>query len=410
MRNAIKRSAGATTVLLTGMRTGLPALFGIAGVFFVAVCCVCFVGLPVLSEAVVPLRSLAAAERRRVGRVLGHDIDAPYRPVTGTWPRKALTVLCDPATWRDTAWLVGHGLTSCFTGVVAVALWPAIVESVTMPAWWWLLPRGEVTAFVPLTTWTQALTLPFAQALVEAAAVYWALPWLARAQVWFGDALLRPTAGAALAQRVEELTETRTEALEAHGAELRRIERDLHDGVQAQLVSIAVRLGLAERAFTSQPETAMEMLHDARDGIEDSLGNLRDVIRGIYPPILADRGLAGAVHALAGGQRVPVTVHVPDDLARPPAAVEAAAYFVVAESLTNVTKHSTAQHVDVTVRREGNVLLIVVRDDGQGGADQAGGSGLLGIQRRVAALDGTTRIDSPAGVGTTIEVRLPCGS
>ena len=103
-------------------------------------------------------------------------------------------------------------------------------------------------------------------------------------------------------------------------------------------------------------------------------------------------------------------MHVPDDLARPPAAVEAAAYFVVAESLTNVTKHSTAQHVDVTVRREGNALLIVVRDDGQGGADQAGGSGLLGIQRRVAALDGTTRIDSPAGVGTTIEVRLPCGS
>ena len=410
MRNVIKRGAHATAVLAGGLRTAVPALFGLAAVLFVGVCCLLGVGLPWLSAAVEPLRSLAGTERARAGRELGHDITTPYRALEGTQLRRARTVLRDPATWRDVIWLVVHGFTGMFVGIVAVALWPAALVSVTSPLWWWLLPRGTFTAFVPIDTWPQALTWPFLQTAVYAAAVWWLLPLIARGQLWLADTLLRPTDRARLALQVERLAETRTEALEAHGAELRRIERDLHDGVQAQLVAIAVRLGLAERSFSAEPETALALLQGARDAIEDSLGNLRDVIRGIYPPILADRGLGGAVHALAGGQRVPVTVHVQEDLPRPPAAVEAAAYFVVAESLTNVTKHSTARHAEVTVEGNGVRLRIMVRDDGQGGADQAGGTGLLGIQRRVAALDGSTRIDSPVDGGTTIEVLLPCGS
>jgi signal transduction histidine kinase len=288
-------------------------------------------------------------------------------------------------------------------------IWPTVLFTVTMPAWWWLFPRGTVSAFIPLNTWTQALTLPFAQALLEIVVLLWLVPLLARFQLWLAESLLGRDR-AELAERVEQLTESRTEALEAHGQELRRIERDLHDGVQAHLVSIAVRLGLAERAFTGQPDTALKLLQDARGGIEDTLGQLRGVIRGIYPPILSDRGLGGAVHALAGGQRVAVAVHMPADLPRAPAAVEAAAYFVVAESLTNVSKHSSADHVDLTIARDGTTLRIMVRDNGDGGADPAAGSGLVGIQRRVAALDGRTSIASPTGAGTTIEVELPCGS
>lgn len=405
MRTAIKRGATATGVLLSALQTALPALFG---VFVVAAMVLV---LPVLPEAVRPLRALAGIERKRVGRLRGEVIPEPYRTADGGRWRRARTVLGDPATWRDVVWLVVHGVGGSFAGVTAVALWPAVVSSLTMPLWWWTIPPGTFTAMlVEVRTWPEVLTLAPLQTVTYGAMVYWLVPLVARAQTRSATVLLRPTGRDRLVRRVERLTETRTRALESHGAELRRIERDLHDGVQAQLVSIAVRLGLAERAFGSEPEAALTMLRDARDGIEDSLTHLRGVIRGIYPPILADRGLVGAIRALAGGRSIPVAVHAPDDLPRPPAPVEAAAYFVVAESLTNVTKHSTAEHAEVTVKPDGADLWITVRDDGQGGADPDSGTGLPGIRNRVAALDGTVRIESPAGGGTTVEVRLPCGS
>jgi len=394
MRTAIRRSAAATRALLAALPT---ALFGLVAVVPLAL------ALPVLPGAAGVPRALADAERRRAGRLLGAPIPAPYRP-RGRAVR-------DPATWRDLLWLLLHGLTGTFAGPIALALWPAVLYSLTMPLWWPLLPPGAATAMlVEVRTWPVALTLPFVQAVAYAAVLWWVVPRAARAQARFARALLRPTARARLADRVEELTETRTGALESHGAELRRIERDLHDGVQARLVSISVRLGLAERAFAAEPDTALGFLRDARTGIEDSLAELRTVIRGIYPPILADRGLAGAVRALASGGPVPVTVRLPDDLPRPPAPVEAAAYFVVAESLTNVAKHSGAASAQVTVEPAGTDLRVTVRDDGTGGADPAGGTGLTGIRHRVAALDGTVHIHSPRGEGTTIEVRLPCAS
>ena len=204
--------------------------------------------------------------------------------------------------------------------------------------------------------------------------------------------------------------QTRAEALEAHGAELRRIERDLHDGTQAQLVTAALRLGLADRRFPTDPDGARALMLEARAGMEQALTELRAVIRGIYPPILSDRGLAGAVRALAAGRPMPVAVDIPQPQRRCPAAVEAAAYFVVAEALTNVAKHSGAAHASVSLRHTGPYLEIVVRDDGRGGADPTRGSGLAGIRRRVAALDGATRIDSKDdGTGTTLQVQLPCG-
>jgi signal transduction histidine kinase len=403
MRTAIKRSADATRVLFGGLGTAVPAMLGLAFTPLLLLATVVYPG------ALAPVRWLAGAERKRVRPLLGHEVAQPYQKLEGGHWRRVRTALADPAAWRDLAWLAGHGIAGVFVGVTAVALWPSVPYSLTMPLWWQLLPPGTVTAFIEVRTWPEALTWPFLQTAVYAAMLWWLMPLAARGQVRFAETLLRPTERVRLEQQVERLTETRTEALESHGAELRRIERDLHDGVQAQLVSVAVRLGLAERALRAEPTAALSLLQDARSGIEDSLGHLRGVIRGIYPPILADRGLGGAVHALAGGQRIPVSVSIPDDLPRPPAPVEAAAYFVVAESLTNVTKHSTAGHAEVTVDGDGAQLRIIVRDDGQGGADPESGSGLVGIRRRVAALDGSARFTSPADGGTTIEVRLPCG-
>ncbi|MGP4028970.1 sensor histidine kinase [Actinomadura sp. 3N407] len=194
-------------------------------------------------------------------------------------------------------------------------------------------------------------------------------------------------------------------------------------GLQAQLVAAALRLGLADRRFEADPDAARKLFLEAREGVEEALTQLRTVIRGIYPPILSDRGLAGALGALAAGQPIPIELDVDMDGedrdgadiggaagGRAPAAVEAAAYFVVAEALTNVAKHSGARHGRVTVRREPARLTITVRDDGKGGADPDRGSGLAGIRRRVAALDGAARIDSPDGRGTTLTVDLPCGS
>lgn len=406
----IARSGRATSVLAESAVTACGAFLGVIVAALIAVACLLGVGLLVLPGLAGPLRAIAGAERRRVSRVTGWRIPEPYRQA-GDGPRlyRARVVLTDPATWRDLAWMLAHGLTSPFIVVFTVVFWVSEPILLSMPLWWWAFPRGTVAALVTLTNWPEAIAAPLLEAVVYGAILVWLVPLAARGQLRAAHALLRPAGQEELAVRVRELTESRAGALEAHAAELRRIERDLHDGTQAHLVSVAIRLGLAEQRFADEPETALELLRDAREGVEDVLVQLRGVIRSIYPPILADRGLAGAVTALASGQRVPVTVAASGDLGRLPAAVEAAAYYVTAEALTNVSKHSGATHATVFIGKRGLALRIAVQDNGKGGAsDEGGGSGLAGIRRRVAALDGTTRIDSPAGTGTTIEVELPC--
>ncbi len=212
---------------------------------------------------------------------------------------------------------------------------------------------------------------------------------------------------AELSERVSILTSTRADALDAHSAELRRIERDLHDGAQAQLVALSMRLGVAEETIAEDPIKATRLLREARGGAEEAMAELRDVVRTMYPPILADRGLAGAISGLAARSIIPVRVHV-EGLGEVPAPVEAAAYFVVAESVTNAIKHSHATQLLVHLDRDSDGLHVQVTDDGVGGVDAAQGTGILGIERRVAALDGMTTVDSPIGGGTTITVELPC--
>jgi signal transduction histidine kinase len=219
---------------------------------------------------------------------------------------------------------------------------------------------------------------------------------------------LRPTRERELTERVDVLTETRRGALDVQAAELRRIERDLHDGAQARLVALSMQLGRAEEGLADRPAEAA-LIRQARSEASAAIAELRDLARGIAPPVLSDRGLAAAAEALGNRSPVPVTVDAMLGR-RPPPVVESAAYFVVAESLTNVAKHAPEARAAVTIRLDGDSLDVTVADDGPGGADLAAGSGLEGLRRRVAALDGGMEVASPPGEGTRIEVRLPCGS
>jgi signal transduction histidine kinase len=407
IRARTTRSLHATWYLVAGLRTALPALLGVC---LLPLALLLAFGVPGLPWVAGRIRALSNVERRRAARILGQPIREPATPQRTDPYQQYFSLMRSTAVWRDIAWMIVHGFLGLLVPIVAVEFLLAIPWTLALPFWWWTVPPGTIGAIWQIYTWPQAIAYPLLSVALFAALQLFLVPQLARFQAWYADRLLGPTRRTELAARVESLTETRAEALEAHGAELRRIERDLHDGTQAQLVSAALRLGLADQRFDADPDGARKLMLDARTGIEDALSELRDVIRGIHPPILSDRGLAGAVRALAAGRPVPVAVDIPEPDRRCPAAVEAAAYFVVAEALTNVAKHSGAAHAWVSLRHHGPYLTVGVRDDGRGGADPAAGSGLAGIRRRVAALDGVTRIGSrPDGTGTNVEVELPCG-
>jgi signal transduction histidine kinase len=208
--------------------------------------------------------------------------------------------------------------------------------------------------------------------------------------------------------RIEHLEAVQTETVEQQDTDLRRIERDLHDGAQARLVALGINLGMAEQKFATDPDAARALVTEARAGVGDALKELRDLVRGIRPPVLADRGLEAAITALADRSPVPVDV-MANVHPRPDDPVETAAYFVVAEALTNVAKHAEASRVDVRLERFGRMLRVEVIDDGHGQAD-AGGAGLVGLRRRVEALGGTLSVTSPAGGPTVIRAELPCAS
>jgi signal transduction histidine kinase len=231
--------------------------------------------------------------------------------------------------------------------------------------------------------------------------------WWAAAILGFALAadLLGRAGAKVLAERIDELSRTRSGALDVQATELRRIERDLHDGAQVRLVALSIKLGRAEDRYREDPAT-MALLREAREDATAAIRELRELARGIAPPVLANRGLDAAVRSLA--QRSGVDVAVSSELSRrPPAAVERAAYFVVAESLTNAAKHAPGARVEISLYASGRDLLVEITDFGPGGADSAGG-GLTGLRQRVEALDGLLRVTSAAGVGTQVEAVMPC--
>ncbi|RZT13573.1 putative sensor protein [Kribbella sp. VKM Ac-2569] len=361
---------------------------------------------------------LANSERDRAAKYLGQPQAEPLPPALPRRPGDVVTLFRDKSFKRSLRCLLMPVvmIPELFVAVIAVVGAPAAVLGMLL----WKFDPGNFSLMgVGVDSWLEALTNGPMQILVSLGFLGWVAPAVARGHARTVLRTLAPSQEqletAKLEQRVEELTKSRAGAVDSHGAELRRIERDLHDGTQAQLVSLAMRIGVAKQMMADDPERAAKLLDDARDGAEQAMTELRGVLRTMYPPILADRGLTGAVSALAARCPLPVELRI-GELGEVPAAVEAAAYFVVAESLTNITKHSAAGHVDIQLERRGTELYLAVTDDGIGGArvseqsDLLGrGSGLHGMLHRVQAIDGHMELNSPIGGPTTVEVILPCG-
>ena len=370
-------------------------------------------GWVALPWAIGVLRKHADAARRRVGKFSGQPIDSAYVPLDGNWFARAQAAFHDRATYRDLLWLVVHGLPGFTVGLIALALPLSALGDMLVPAYWWSLPEDEPAApVVEVTSWLLAFaTMGFG--IVLMAVGIFAIPVVASLRVWWARVTLQPNQQALLSRRVSELTESRASALEAHGVELRRIERDLHDGTQNKLVGVVMHLGILERSLDRGPDQVRPVLDKAQEAAETALSELREVVRSIYPPVLDERGLDGALAAAVSRCPVDATLST-DGLRRAPIAVESAAYFVVSEALTNVAKHSRATRASVTIAtvddRAGERVVIDVRDDGVGGAGEDGGSGLPGIRRRVEAFEGVVELTSPDGGPTTLHVEVPCGS
>ncbi|MEU4739150.1 sensor domain-containing protein [Actinosynnema sp. NPDC023658] len=400
VRKRLRASFDAVARLVGGLGTALLALAAFLWLGVVVLLCCVGVGVLLLPAALRALRAVANRERVRL------DVLAP-----GPVPRRARDALRDVTVRRELAWLLLHVTVGSAAGFIGLAAPATALQNTTYPLWYHRLPPDDNTpSLIPwaVTNLTGALAVSLTGVLCVVVIVGLG-PSLVRVQEWPGRHLLTPPAGTDLSLRVAELTATRAAALDAHAAELRRIERSLHDGTQNRLVAVTVLLGAARRAVDRDPAAAVDVLDRAQDAAEQALAELRAVVRGILPPVLADRGLAGALAGLAGSCGVPceVVVDVPGRCA---ASVEATAYFVVAEALSNVAKHSGAASAVVEVGRERDRLLLRISDDGRGGADERGGSGLSGIRRRIEAYDGRLTLDSPPGGPTTIEVDLPCGS
>ncbi|PWV52733.1 sensor histidine kinase [Nocardiopsis sp. L17-MgMaSL7] len=342
--------------------------------------------------------------RLRAARWLGVDVpDLPRPPDHGF---RALVGA--PATHRVLLWMPLFSVVSILLGCLAL-IGPGMLVNTVDSLLWWAYPAGfqpEQLGY-PVTGWGVALPTAALQFAVGLAILRWATVPMCDAHARMCVRSLAPSEQEVLAHRVDELQRTRAGVVDAHGAELRRIERDLHDGTQARLVAIAMQLGVAKEA-ASDPAVAA-LLEQAHTGTEEAMTELRDVIRGIYPPILADRGLPGALTALAGRTTLPVRLDVTDP-GTLPVAVETAAYYAVTESVTNAVRHSGAETISVRLAREDDLLRVEVSDDGHGGVDESAGSGVRGLRRRAAALDGNVTVHSPAGGPTTLRVELPCGS
>ncbi|HEX7995413.1 MAG TPA: histidine kinase [Streptosporangiaceae bacterium] len=350
---------------------------------------------PVL--ALWAVQGATALQRSRLRDVAGVDIPA----VSGAWRRPwPIGPWLSASTWRQ---ITFHVLS------IAIAAGAGMVVAC------WLAPLAAIAFLIAVRPPPAA----GAAGCVVAVGLLLTAPWLARqlarADETLGRSLLGPSKNEELALQLESLTKSRAEIVAATDAERRRIERDLHDGAQQRLVSLAMNLGMAKARFSDMPEPAKQVIADAHEEALLALSEVREFIRGLHPAVLNDRGLNAALSGLAA--RAPLPVKLSVDMPRPAApSVEAVAYFIVSEALTNVAKHAQATRAMVTVARKEDLLWIAVSDDGAGGAvagdgnNTEGGTGLRGLMQRAASVDGTLTIDSPPGGPTVITAELPCGS
>ncbi|CAL9426636.1 sensor histidine kinase [Streptomyces sp. enrichment culture] len=368
------------------------------------------IGIGIVTTPWVLTGVRAFADRRRLlaAQWGGVRIPRTYRPLpadANPWTR-TFGMLGDPATWRDFRWLPVDMTAGFITALLAFAVPVYALEGFAVAAGLWrATPDGYWYLFIHATGQLSALFAAVLGAVLLVASPR-LTPLLLRAHFALTGAVL----GAGqeeLAERVRVLTETRRDAVDTSAAELRRIERDLHDGAQARLVAMGMDLGTIEALLEKNPAKAKELLAQARQSSAEALTELRDLVRGIHPPVLAERGLGDAVRALA--LRVPLTVEVDVNLpGRADAPVESAGYFAVSEVLTNAAKHSGADRVWIDLHHEDGRLRITVTDDGRGGATIGAGSGLAGVERRLGTFDGVLAVSSPAGGPTMVTMEIPC--
>ena len=371
------------------------------------------IGILLVPVAVKALRSLAEWKRRMAHQWSGIRVESPYLPLPPAEPGfrgrfdEAVRLVKDPGTWRDVAWLLMDLCVSPMLALFSMATVIGGLLGMAMPIIWepfaknW--PDGSFYLFVPVNE-TTAPFMPIPGLLVLLAGLLLA-PWWVKLHSRFVRWALGPTKRT----RIAALSQTRRETRDSSAAELRRIERDLHDGTQARLVAMGMTINTAQAMMRSNPEAAEALLAEAKNASATALGELRDLVRGIHPPVLADRGLGDAVRALAADCAISaeVNIEIPE---RVGPALESAAYFAVSELLGNVVKHSGANRVDIDLRVENGELRISVTDDGRGGANPETGTGLRGIERRLAAFDGLLVIQSPICGPTSAHITLPVES
>ncbi len=400
----------AERTFLTCVRGLVQAVVAAAGLalFLVSVFCVISlaagIGVVLAPKSLLAVRRLAGQQRRWAGAWSGVTIVTPYRPrpvevsngLIGRLQR-CKWLLTDPATWRDLLWTLVNGPTGVLLGLtpgflVVCGVWTLVVDGGTLLFGWWnTAPPGF---------WLQVIFLSMLPLGVITG------PRLLKANAEVASSLLAPTREEMAAQ-LGRLTESRSQAVDASAAELRRIERDLHDGAQARLVALGLNIGFAEQVVRDDPDLALSLLAEARASSGQALSELRALVRGIHPPVLAERGLDGAVRALALSLPLPVDLHI--DLAgRASAPVESAVYFAVAEALANVVKHSGANRAWVQLEFGHDRLVAIVGDNGTGGAAPRTGGGLRGIEQRLASFDGVIAVTSPDGGPTLVIMELPC--
>ena len=361
------------------------------------------IGILLVPVAVKALRSLAEWKRRMAHQWSGIRVEPGFR---GRFD-EAVRLVKDPGTWRDVAWLLMDLCVSPMLALFSMATVIGGLLGLAMPIIWEPFAKnwsdGSFYLFVPVNE-TTAPFMPIPGLLILLTGLLLA-PWWVKLHSRFVRWALGPTKRT----RIAALSQTRRETRDSSAAELRRIERDLHDGTQARLVAMGMTINTAQAMMRSNPEAAEALLTEAKNASATALGELRDLVRGIHPPVLADRGLGDAVRALAADCAIPaeVNVEIPE---RVGPALESAAYFAVSELLGNVVKHSGANRVDIDLRVENDELRISVTDDGRGGANPETGTGLRGIERRLAAFDGLLAIQSPIGGPTSAHITLPVES
>lgn len=384
------------TVLAVGLSLGAGLL-------------ITLVGIPILIGMGWVVRTLADVERARLNAFLATTLRAPHRepaPETG-WVARLAAIAKDPATWRDFLYLALRLPIGIVTFATMIAAWAITMALLLSPVSYWLgFFRVDIAGLVFDGPKTMVLaTIAGLMSVVLAVATTHGLAKLER---MLASALL-DTSPEELKRRVDDVTRSRSRTMTAADQERRRLERDLHDGAQQRLVSLAMTLGLAQEKLESDPEQGARLVREAHDEAKRALQDLRDLARGLHPAILTDHGLEAALPALAARCPIPARVDVAVS-PRPGVAAESAAYFVVAEALTNAARHSRATQVRVTARREQDLLTVDVWDDGIGNATATPGGGLAGLTDRVEALEGRLTISSPDRGPTLLHVEIPCGS